>query len=84
LQQNFLPTVCVVIVVPAVCIDDGKGEMEDFCGNSLQSAARNKTGPVSLPVFQNSGQQHKRILLTKRLFGFYGISSGSISLILSA
>lgn len=37
LQQNSLSAVCVVIVATLVRIDQGNGEIEDFCGESITS-----------------------------------------------
>jgi len=64
LQQNFLPAVCVVVVALAVCIDDGNGDIEDFCGEFITDNSPEHNGPGIVTGFSNprsAGQKDSAI-----------------------
>ncbi|MBW8040205.1 MAG: hypothetical protein FVQ85_09425 [Planctomycetes bacterium] len=53
LQQNSLSAVCAVIVAALVRIDQGNGEIEDFCGESITVESPEHKGLGIIAGFSN-------------------------------
>ena len=53
MQQNFLPAVCVIVVAPVAYVDDGKGDIEDFCVKFITDNSPEQNGPCIVAGFSN-------------------------------
>jgi|GEM_PF-6258302 len=53
LQQNFLPAVCAVIVAPPVCVGDGNGDIEGFCGDLMAIRSQDHNDSSIVAGFSN-------------------------------